>query len=118
MTGQVEQPIRGLIRELEDDLKDALATLAEFPDQSVFGIAEIGANLKQSIRYINKLEDRYLCMKCGEEYGDEPVVQYYKAMVHHSCFVKFFGQEKFDRIFEAQEAFKRDYPEQAGIRNP
>lgn len=114
----MEKSPKELIDELRENLYANVAILMEFPDYDVYGLKEIHANTKQSIRYIGKLEDEYLCMKCNKEHGDEPVVQYYKAKIHHSCFIKFFGQEKFDRIFEAQEAFKRDHPEQAELRNP
>ena len=100
-----------LIDELYANLTAVSKTLAEFENQNVYGIAEIRANTGQSIRYINKLEDEYCCMRCGELHGDEPTVQYYKARVHHSCFIEHFGQEKLDQIIEAEKAFKRDYNE-------
>ena len=97
-----------LIEELRENLYANVAILREFPNQDVYGIAQIHANTKQSIRYINKLEDEYLCMVCNTEHGDEPIVQYYKAQVHHSCFIDRFGQEKFDRIVEAQKEYEAE----------
>jgi len=94
--------VKELIEELRENLYANVAILLEFPDYEVFGLKEIHANTKQSIRYISKLEDKYLCMRCNEEHGDEPTVQYYKARVHHSCFIEHFGQERFDQILDAQ----------------
>ncbi len=114
----MEKLIKELIEELQENLYANVQILMEFPNYEVYGLKEIHANTKQSIRYIGKLHDEYLCMVCHEEHGDKPIVQYYKAQAHHDCFVERFGQEKFDRIKAAQDAFRAEYPEQADLRNP
>ncbi len=48
-------------------------------------IREIRINTQQSLRFVTKLEDDYLCATCGEDLGDEPVFDYYKRQIHERC---------------------------------
>lgn len=79
---------------LRSSLNTTLSHLKDIPDPSIFGVNEMAADVRSALRYLNKLEDHYLCPKCSQLNTTKPSIQYYKALWHEDCFLDIYGPER------------------------
>lgn len=79
---------------LRSSLNTALKHLRDIPDPSIFGVNELASDVRSALRYLEKLEDHYLCPKCSRLNTTKPSVQYYKALWHEDCFLAIYGPER------------------------